>query len=206
MLFKTRLLACAATLVLAFSAPAMADLVGTSVTGSMNIAGDSNNYFDPANGQVPDWAQNATLGTTMPIDATLYEFGFQNDTHIAVADFIGDGLTFIDLSSEGSPADITYTFTNSAFAGLSLVETINNFDSGFNASLVGDVITLYVPGFESGDTRYAMYSLTSSNGSSDGGSNDDGQTSCTPEPASLLLFGSGLAGCALLARRKLVAA
>jgi hypothetical protein len=62
-------------LVLAMASPAKADLIGTSVTGSLQFGATvTPNYFNPANGFVPAGFLN-TAGPTVGISSTSTEFG-----------------------------------------------------------------------------------------------------------------------------------
>lgn len=141
----------------ALSVTCWASLVGTSVTGNMNIGGT--NYFDPAQGYVPAGYGNSSPGTTTVTIATpLVEFGFQDGANLDTADFTDSTLTLTDVSNSAS-IGITYSFTDSAFAGLTLTEISDTFPGGVGASLVGDTITLDAPALSSSGTYVASYDL-----------------------------------------------
>jgi hypothetical protein len=135
---------------LTYVAPATADLIGTQVSGSAQDGFDVGiNFFDPANGFVPAGFGNSSPNgpNNVVISASQTEFssspGFGA---VFTADFTGNSL---DLKYV-FPADVeagafTFTFTDTAFAGLSIVPISDNFP-GVTASLVGDVLTLNAPG------------------------------------------------------------
>jgi opacity protein-like surface antigen len=137
---------------LTYVASASADLIGTQVTGSVQAGGLSFNGFDPANGFVPSGFGNSSSPNNVPISVlppTPIEFGFDNGSGIAVtADFTGNSLElkYVLGASLFSVSSRDFTFTDTAFAGLSLVETSDNFPSGgVTAGLVGNVLTLNAP-------------------------------------------------------------
>jgi hypothetical protein len=111
-----------AALMVAFlcTAPAKADLVGTSVTGSFVYGGFSGNCFAPSStscaGAPPAGDEN-TAGTTVPISATLVEFGYSDDANSDAANFTGTGLTITDDVLFGAVPWVM-TFTDTAFTGL----------------------------------------------------------------------------------------
>ncbi len=112
---------------------AKADLIGTSVTGSLQFGGVGPNYLDPANGFVPVGPENKTLGTTVPINTPQVEFGFQDGINHDTADFTGTTLTFTDVATGGGSAAQHYVFTDAAFAGLTLTELSDNFGGSGSA-------------------------------------------------------------------------
>jgi hypothetical protein len=134
---------------LTYVAPANADLIGTQVSGSAQTTVGGANFFDPAFGLVP-----AGFGNSSPhgpnnvvISASQTEFGLSSLGELVTADFTGNSLElkYVEPANVTQGA-LTYTFTDTAFAGLSLVETSDNFPSGgVTASLVGNVLTLNAP-------------------------------------------------------------
>src|SRR5687768_9819517 len=108
------------------AAPASAQLVGTSVTGSVQFGINPRNYFDASNSFVPPQGfLNSPPGTpTVTIASPAIEYGFASSTQIS-ADFDASTLTL----SEQLPAAVLeaqhFTFTDSAFAGLSITETLD---------------------------------------------------------------------------------
>ena len=194
-IFKLSTIAFAIAAACLATSTAKADLIGTSVTGSLQFGGSGTNSFDPANGFVngpfgtyPGGSLNAA-GTTVTISGTATEFGFMDTTNTDSADFTGTQLTVTDVTRVGSNS-ATYTFTDTAFNSLSLVS--NSFPAGFTYSLSGDTITVNTPLFFSAAGTYqAVFNVNSGSTVPDTGS-------------TLLLMGVGLAGIGLL-RRKIVA-
>jgi hypothetical protein len=187
--FNTVAFALAAAL--AAAAPAHASLVGASVTGSMQINGGGLNYFDPANGFVPNGFLNKTSGTTVTISTSQTEFGFQDSINFDTVNFTDNGFTLTDISNVGS-APITYKFTSNAFLGLSLTELSDNFlAGGANATLVGNLLTITTANFNAHNGTFtASYSFGSA----------------VPEASTWALMIIGFAGLGFASRRKPVAA
>lgn len=176
-----------AALALIMSGSARAGLLGASVTGSLQFSGGPTNWFDPANLFVPVGPLNKTLGTTVPIGAAL-EFGFQDGSNTDTANFDDTTLTITDITGPGSNLAV-YTFTSTAFAGLTLSKTSDNFANGLSASLIGNTLTVTQPTFVSAPgTFQAVFSLTSG--------------AATPEPGSIALMTTGLGLLGLLVRRR----
>jgi hypothetical protein len=154
---------------LTYVAPATADLIDTLVTGSAQLGGVGPNRFDPANGFVPAGFGNSSPNDhiDVPISATQTEFGFCAlgcGSILVTADFTGNSLDlkYVLAASFGLPPT-TFTFTDTAFAGLSIAETSNNFPLGVTTSLVGNVLTLFSDGTPLGpapQTLEAVFSLT----------------------------------------------
>ena len=163
---------------------AHAQLLGAAVNGQFNINGDlSTNYFDKANGFVPSgYLNSGPTGTTnVVISNPAKEFGFYDGANLDEANFTANTLTVHDLPDSGGAVATKYTFTSSTFAGLTMNQTSNNF-AGLTATLVGNVVTVDIPAFASGE-HTAAFTFTS-----------------VPEPASFAAVGIGLA--MLIRRRK----
>ena len=160
-------------------------LLGTSVTGTLNIAGVPLNVYDPAFFLVPSGFLN-TAGTTVTIQNPAVEFGFDNGFNRNTTDFTDNGFTFSDRTTVGSLA-LHLVFTDPAFAGLTLSKISDTFPGGgFSYSLVGNTITLDKTAFGSDPKTYsAVFSLTSA-----------------PEPSSYALLLTALLGVAPLVRRR----
>jgi hypothetical protein len=148
---------------LTYVAPATADLIGTQVSGSVLFNGL--NLFDPANGQVPaGFGNSAPHGpNNVVISASQTEFGLSPGFgFVATADFTGNSLDLkYVLPADLSVGALTFTFTDTAFAGLSIVPISDNFPPPVTAGLVGDVLTLSVPQPPPGPlTLDAVFSIT----------------------------------------------
>jgi hypothetical protein len=162
---KSLVLAATAAL-LTYVAPATADLIGTQVSGLFVTPVSPLNLSDPVNGFVPAGFGNSTSPNNVMISVqppTPIEFGFTENGAVVTADFTGNSL---DLKYV-VPAGIDFLFagfqfTDTAFAGLSIVETSDNFPSGgVTASLVGNVLTLSAPQTPVGPATFdAVFSFT----------------------------------------------
>jgi hypothetical protein len=175
--------------ILAMALPAKADLIGTSVTGSLEfITPGTPNYFNPANGFVPAGYLNAA-GPTVAISSTATEFGFADLINTDTVNFTGSTLTVTDKVLFGA-ANWIMTFTDTAFTGLNLVQNSNTFIPGVTGVLSGDTITLDWAGTLGSGLMTTTFSLT------------PGTTTATPEPSSFLMLGVGLLGLLALGRSK----
>jgi hypothetical protein len=138
---------------LAYVAPATADLIGTQVSGSAETSINPGvNFFDPATGFVPAGFGNSSPNgpNNVVISASQTEFGLASPAtspaSSVTADFTGNSLELKYVQPLAAFAVVfTFTFTDTAFAGLSIVPISDNFP-GVTASLVGDVLTLNAPG------------------------------------------------------------
>lgn len=175
------------------SLPAHAQLLGATVTGSLQFGGGSTNYFNPSNGFVPNGYTNKTSGTTLLISDPGIEFGFADGSNTDSADFTDSLLTVKDVVSSGIPAPWKMTFTSTAFSGMNLSKLSDSFNNGVTGSLVGDTLTVNWGGVGSGNTgtKQAVFSLTSA-------------VSAVPEAGTLALAlpALGIVGAVLVRRRK----
>ena len=189
---KMRCTAVFAALALAGSVlPASADLIGTQVSGSAETSINPGvNFFDPATGFVPAGFGNSSPNgpNNVVISASQTEFGLNSPASPSTeltADFTGNSLELKYVQPLTFFAvDFTFTFTDTAFAGLSIVPTSDNFPSPVTAGLVGNVLTLSAQPTGIG-TFDAVFNITT-----------------TPLPAALPLFASGLGALSLFGWRR----
>jgi hypothetical protein len=129
-------------------------LLGTEVSGSAQANGAGGNFFDPVSGLVPTGFGNSSSPNNVVISASQTEFGLKNQPGdiTITADFTGNSLDleYVLVPPPGgaggnSVGPLTFTFTDTAFAGLSFGSTSDNFPSPVTAGLVGDVLTLSAP-------------------------------------------------------------
>lgn len=169
-----------------------ASLIGTTVTGDLNFAGGTTNFYDPANGFVPATGyQNSPDAKDSPTVIIVggNEFGFEDGANLDVTSFSATGFTFTDTPiATTNNASITLTLTNTAFA--SVTEVTNSFP-GLTFGVAGDVITLNIPAFSVtlGEPLAASFSVTS-------------PTSPVPEPSSVALLLVGASWLTYLRRRQ----
>jgi hypothetical protein len=183
-LHKLRIGVLTAGIVLAATVPCRADLLGSSVTGTLTFGTGTTNYYDPAKPYVPAGYLNHA-GPTVTIGGLAPDFGFADTYDTITANFTGNSLTITDSGLSG--AGWTQTFTDTAFAGATFVITADNFaNGGLQSSLVGDVLTVTWAG-TAGDP-----------GSTGGFSYTPGTV---PEPASWVMLLFALAVCSLAAFR-----
>jgi hypothetical protein len=176
-------LAVAIGMVVVSAKPADASLIGLSVLGEINFGGGGTNYYDPANGFVPAGFLN-TASATVVIADPAQEFGFLDGANRDTADFTGTQLIVTDQVFSGA-ASWVMRFTSAGFAGVTLTELVDSFPTGgVTATVVGNVITLSWAGTNTPGAFRAVYDVAA-----------------VPEPATMLLVGSGLAA-ALRARRR----
>jgi hypothetical protein len=152
------------------TAASAALLNGTSVTGDLNFGGTlTTNWFDPANGHVPAGPLN-NAGTTVTIGAAV-EFGYHDGANNITADFTDTTLTVTITSSLSGVDPTKFTFTDTAFAGLSITEPTDTFPGagGLSESLVGDVLTLNYAGDGVNATKTAVFDFAAANGGGGGG-------------------------------------
>jgi hypothetical protein len=168
---------------------AQAELVGTTVTGTLNFATLAFNCFDPTAGCIggtPAGDLNSA-SPTVTISATATEFGYADSANSDYADFTDNTLTIGD-NVLSNAANWVMTFTDIAFAGLDLTETSDTFtNGGASASLSGDVLTVTWAGTDTTDGQ-----LTADFGVA------------TPEPSTPIMLLTGLVAVAGLMRRRFV--
>ena len=145
-------------------AVASASLVGSSVTGGLFYATspgvfDTYNFLDPANntgngdfngGIVPPGFGNSSSPTTKIVDPGIEFALLSGGGSIAspgifsvTADFTGSTLQITKNYADSGLAGFEMTFTDPAFAGLTLTKTQDSFQNGgMTGTLVGDTITL----------------------------------------------------------------
>jgi hypothetical protein len=136
----------AALCAIAFAeSPAKADLIGTTVTGSLTFAG-SPNLFSP---------------DTTVISASQTEFSFTQNVGVGPqtisADFTGSALdiVFAEPPSIAFGVTLTLQFTDTAFTGATVAQLTNTLNA--TESLSGDVLTVVVPAPSfSGDADYSI--------------------------------------------------
>ncbi|MES2774678.1 MAG: DUF4394 domain-containing protein [Bacteroidota bacterium] len=140
-----------------------ATLLETMVTGNLNFGGNSTNYFNSANGFVPAGCNNSGLGsTTVTITDPNSEFCYLDGANNDVVNFTNNTLTITDVASTGAGAlNFTMTFQLTPGAVGAVSETSDNFpNGGMNASLVGNLLTITMPGFSGPGSYSASYSFT----------------------------------------------
>ena len=151
---------------MANASPAWADLIGTSVSGVANFSIMGLNLFDPANGLVPAgmFGNSAPHGPNNVIIGPEIEFGLatprREDT--ITADFTGTQVTLEDVKT-GTLAlnESFYNFTDTAFSGATISLASNSFPFAVTETLVGDVLTLTLPGgLDTTGTFQAIFNIT----------------------------------------------
>lgn len=167
---------------------ARADLLGTTVTGTLNFGTNTFNFFDTLNGFVPVGPLNKTQGNTVTIGPAV-EFGFLDPANDDSANFTGNTLTIQDIANGQGGALSTYTFTSGAFLGLALTKISDTFVNGVTGSLINDTLVVQAPPFTGAGTFQAVFSLS--------------DPTAVPEPQAIGLMVSGLALLGLAGRRKL---
>ena len=157
---RTLVLTAAAIVVLASGPVRAASLIGTQVTGALDIIGYMQNWFDPANGRVPAGYLNAA-GTTVTISSNAVEFGYSDGSATITAEFTGTQLIVTDhplLTGDFNPMQLA--FTNSAFTNLSVAaDSFPN--GGLSGTLSGAVIRLNWAGGDltSGQSVQAVFNV-----------------------------------------------
>ena len=175
-------------------ASARADLVGTTVTGSLDFDGDGLNFYNPAMGFVPAGFQNSAgaQNSNTVVIVGGNEFGFTDPgNNTDVTSFSSTGFTFTDTSlSAGANLNIILTMTDPAFTGVSLISSTF---PGLTFAILGDQITVDIPGLNAsaGEVFTASFNVTS--------------TSSVPEPSThgLMLIGFGFLGLMMAMRKRI---
>ena len=180
-------------LCLVLPASARADLVGTTVTGSLDFDADGLNFYNPAMGFVPAGFQNSAgaqdSNTVLVVGGN--EFGFSDGINTGVTSFSSTGFTFTQTSIiPGKNLNIILTMTDPAFTGVSLISSTF---PGLTFAISGDQITVDIPDItvSAGEVLTASFNATS--------------TSSVPEPSTygLMLIGFGFLGLMMAMRRRL---
>ena len=181
-------------LCLMFPAAARADLVGTTVTGSLDFDADGLNFYNPAMGFVPAGFQNSAgaQNSNTVVIVGGNEFGFTDPgNNTDVTSFSSTGFTFTDTSITAGPnLNIILTLTDPAFTGVSLISSTF---PGLTFAISGDQITVNIPGLNAsaGEVFTASFNVTS--------------TSSVPEPSTygLILIGFGFLAFMMAVRNRL---
>ena len=181
-------------LCLMFPAAARADLVGTTVTGSLDFDADGLNFYNPAMGFVPAGFQNSAgaQNSNTVVIVGGNEFGFTDPgNNTDVTSFSSTGFTFTDTSITAGPnLNIILTLTDPAFTGVSLISSTF---PGLTFAISGDQITVNIPGLNAsaGEVFTASFNVTS--------------TSSVPEPSTygLVLIGFGFLAFMMAVRNRL---
>ena len=176
-------LACLCASILLFSVSAQASLLGSQVTGLLNVAGWNGNAFDPNNGGFfgpppPGYLNSA--GTTVTIAEPAIEFGFGSAPMIMSANFSATSLTIFQpmgIFPDGRNDAFHIVFTDLAFSAFSSVSLDGSTFPGLIFSLSGDTLTIDQSVFDLLLPRSATFTFSVP----DGG-------------ASALLLGLGLVG------------
>ncbi|MGZ5805090.1 MAG: hypothetical protein ACXWKC_18265 [Xanthobacteraceae bacterium] len=203
--------------ILAFLNPGWASVLsGTTVSGYLvfPISASNQNWWDPNSAApqnplfVPAPYLNHSGSTTVTISATDPEFGWCacGASHTSVvADFTDTALKVTSFSDFSLGLGWVQTFTDSAFAGLSVSKILDQYpyndgvphpDNGVTASLVGDVLTLTWSGATKGCPDCANV------GPYEADFSFSPAASAAPVPAALPLFVSGLGAMGLLGWRR----
>ena len=175
-------------------ASARADLVGTTVTGSLDFDGDGLNFYNPAMGFVPAGFQNSpgAQNSNTVVIVGGNEFGFTDPgNNTDVTSFSSTGFTFTDTSlSAGANLNIILTLTDPAFTGVSLISSTF---PGLTFAISGDQITVDIPGLNAsaGEVFTASFNVKS--------------TSSVPESSTdgFMLIGFGFLGLIMAMRKRL---
>ena len=141
---------------------ARADLVGTTVTGSLDFDGDRLNFYNPALGFVPAGFQNSAgaQNSNTVVIVGGNEFGFTDPgNNTDVTSFTSTGFTFTDTSlSAGANLNIILTLTDPAFTGVSLISSTF---PGLTFAILGDQITVDIPGLNASLEKFLQLPSTS---------------------------------------------
>jgi hypothetical protein len=180
-------------LCLVLPATARADLVGTTVTGSLDFDADGLNFYNPAMGFVPAGFQNSAgaqdSNTVVVVGGN--EFGFSDGLNTDVTSFSSSGFTFTDTSITAGPnLNVILKLTDPAFTGVSLISSTF---PGLTFAISGGQITVDIPGLNASDGEVftASFNVTSA--------------SSVPESSThgFMLIGFGFLGLIMAMRKRL---
>lgn len=148
---------------LTFAIAAQGGLIGTAVTGDLQFATDSTNYFDAANGFVPGTCLNSA-GATVVVDGQTATFCFDDTNASLVGQFTDHDLMIAEAFGDLGAADWTMTFTFEPGLIRDIVPTSDTFGSGgLTSSFAGDTLTLgWTGSLQDGANFAATFGLTSS--------------------------------------------
>jgi PEP-CTERM motif len=165
----------------------LADGIGTSVTGSLLFGDLPINFFDPAAGSVP--AQFGNHKSTKVTIGSGIEFGYQDSANLDTVDLSGSTLTLSDTGFGEGQSPFVIKLTDIDFSKFSMVSN----GLGVNFSFAGDTLTIKFAGgdFMGNETTVLSYAPKQT------------QTGVTPEPATLVLLGTGMLAAAAVVRKRL---
>jgi hypothetical protein len=167
------------------SSSAHADLIGSTVAGSLVYTGSSLNAFDTANGVVPTAGYGNSSGSTSIIVGSGVEFGVSNGILTYTYNFSDTSLHVTNAAAILSPENsYSAAFTDPAFTSLTV---LGNTMVGLSAGLSGDMLTLnfaghFAPNYVIGDLGTADFLLAPP------------LASPVPEESTFILLGIGIVG------------
>lgn len=130
---------------------AAAHLAGT-YNGSLNTAGNTTNWFDPANGKVPAGYGNSNGPNNIPVEMNVTEFGADDGINLVTLDFHHDGHTTLRIYvtppatavlTGYSPAIYTIRIKSDTFKRYKAIKKHEyNMTTRPDASFSGDTLTI----------------------------------------------------------------